>query len=140
MFCTNCGNKVSEKSTFCTECGHPATLKNDAVSSASQTPAHSSEKVEQAHYYLLLIEQAKKTANIEIAKGIGWAGLGLVITFITYAMASDGGTYFVFWGLAIYGAYVFLRGLYWRISPKSLLKKALEAKSEDTDSNKDQEN
>ena len=140
MFCTNCGNKISGKSAFCTECGNPTTLKKDEVSSASQTPAQSSEEVEQAYYYLLLIEQAKKTANIEIAKGIGWAVLGLVITFITYAMASDGGTYFVFWGLVIYGAYIFLRGLYWRISPKSLLKKALEAKPEDTDSNKDKEN
>ena len=140
MFCTNCGNKISEKSAFCTECGNPATLKNDRISSASQTPAPSSEEVEQAYYYLLLIEQAKKTANIEIAKGIGWAVIGLVITFITYSMASGGGTYFVFWGLVIYGAYIFLRGLFWRISPKSLLKKALEAKSGDTDSNKDQKN
>ena len=140
MFCTNCGNKISEKSAFCTECGNLATLKNDGVSSISQTPTPSSEEVEQAYYYLLLIEQAKKTANIEIAKGIGWAVLGLVITFITYSMVSGGGTYFVFWGLVIYGAYIFLRGLFWRISPKSLLKKALEAKSEDTDSNKDQEN
>lgn len=136
MFCGNCGNKITKKSAFCAGCGHPTASKNNLASFTKKTAKNLSEEEQEAYFYLLLIEQAKKTANVEMAKGIGWAVLGLVITFITYTMASDGGTYFVFWGLVIYGAYVFLRGLYWRISPKSLLKNALEAKTEDTDSNK----
>lgn len=138
MFCTDCGNKISEKTVFCTECGHPTASKNNAVSSVDHVSTNLSEEQQKVYYsYLLLIERAKKAANVEMVKGIGWAVLGFIITFVTYAMASDGGTYFVFWGLVIYGAYVFLRGLYWRISPKSLLKKALEITSEDADSNKE---
>lgn len=137
MFCSNCGKKVSKESTFCGECGNPI-LPKEKGSSASEKPTHSPEELEQAYYYLLLIEQAKKTASKEMVKGIGWAALGLIITFITYAVASEGGTYFVFWGLAIYGAYIFLRGLYWRISPKSLLKKAYEATPNNPDDNKEQ--
>jgi hypothetical protein len=137
MFCTNCGKEIPEKSSFCTECGHPIGSSKKDVESTSQPPSRSPEEMEQAYYYLLLLEQAKHTANVEIFKGIGWAVLGLVITAITYAMAEDGGTYFVFWGLVIYGAYIFLRGLFWRISPNSLVKKALEAKAAEPEINKE---
>ena len=138
MFCKNCGNKISEEIAFCTECGHPMMSKNNTAYSANQTSTSlSEEEQQQASYYPLLIEQAKKTANVEMAKGIGWAVLGLVITFVTYAMAEDGGTYFILWGLVIYGVYIFLRGLFWRISPKSLVKRVLEARAEKPDTNKE---
>lgn len=107
MFCPNCGKKVSEESVYCPKCGHAISLHENVATSAKEETSHSPEELKQAHYYLLLIEQAKKTANTEMIKGVSWAVLGLLITFITYEMASDGGTYFVFWGLVIYGAYIF---------------------------------
>lgn len=135
MFCSNCGKQISEGAAFCGKCGRQITSQENKTASIDEKTTYSPEELEQVHY-LILIENAKKTANVEMFKGIAWAVLGLVITFITYAMASDGGTYFVFWGLCIYGAYIFLRGLYWRISPKSLLKKAFEATPDNPEENK----
>ncbi len=137
MFCINCGKQISEKSAFCTECGNPVSALKESTISTNQPPARSPEEIEQEYYYLILLEQAKRTANIEIAKGVGWAAFGLVITAITYMVAEDGGTYFVFWGLMIYGAYIFLRGLSWRISPQSLVKNALESKIGEQEINKE---
>jgi hypothetical protein len=136
MFCSNCGKQISEGATFCGKCGHQITSQGNKASSVTEKLTYSPEELEQAHCYLLLIEQAKKTANKEMFKGIAWAVLGLLITVIGYAIVSDGETYFVFWGLVIYGAYIFIRGLYWRISPKSLFKKAFEATPDNPDENK----
>jgi len=153
MFCGNCGKSIAEDSVFCEFCGSKTKKvdngkpksqpKKRGLSSKNQTEieesqeneTYSSEETKNTYYYLLLREQAKKTANAEMLKGIGWAVLGGIITFVTYSMASDGGTYFVFWGLVVYGAYVFLRGLYYRISPDSLLKKALGETSEEDNKN-----
>jgi hypothetical protein len=46
--------------------------------------------------------------------GALWCGGGLVVTGISYSMAtsgSGGGTYFVTWGAVIFGAYQFVKGL-----------------------------
>lgn len=144
MYCGNCGKPITEDSIYCEFCGVKASSKKRSKKLAQQEkkesvptkelekndikkePPQSNEKLEQAYYYLLLLDQAKRTANTEMLKGIGWAVLGGLITYITYVMASDGGTYLVFWGLVIYGGYIFLKGLYYRISPKSLLDKVCE--------------
>lgn len=152
MFCGNCGKSVEEDSVFCEFCGAKInkTKPQQPVhkSEKTETPTevlsenktkeespYSDEELRQIYYYSLLINQAKRTANAEMLKGIGWAALGGLITFITYTMASDGGTYFVLWGLVIYGAYVFFKGLYYRLSPKSLLEKAYEGDSGEDDKN-----
>lgn len=46
--------------------------------------------------------------------GLGMAGLGGLLTAATYSGAEDnGGTYYVFTGLMVFGAFNFLRGLYY---------------------------
>lgn len=67
---------------------------------------------------------ARKAAQREMTKGILWlAGAGAV-TGITYLAADPGGSYFVFWGAMAYGAYRFLRALYFWLNPKALLRRA----------------
>jgi hypothetical protein len=36
---------------------------------------------------------------------------GIVLTGISYALASPGGVYFVFWGLILFGGIRFMRGM-----------------------------
>ena len=45
-------------------------------------------------------------------RGIAWAVGGLVVSLITYSMASGGGTYVVFWGAVIWGVIDFLIGFF----------------------------
>ena len=49
--------------------------------------------------------------------------LGAGITAASYNSASPGGTYTIFSGLILVGAYNFFRGLYYLANPKALLKK-----------------
>jgi hypothetical protein len=44
--------------------------------------------------------------------GLGLAALGGIITGVTYAAASGGGTYVITWGLIAVGGWNFLRGFY----------------------------
>ena len=44
-----------------------------------------------------------------------WCIGGLLVTFLTYSAASDGGTYVVAWGAVIFGAIQFLKGLFQRL-------------------------
>jgi hypothetical protein len=44
-------------------------------------------------------------------RGLLWAVGGLLVTAITYSMASDrGGTYYIFWGAVLFGAIDFFAG------------------------------
>ena len=45
-------------------------------------------------------------------KGCIWCLAGLVLTGGSYALASPGGIYFVFWGLILYGGILFVRGMF----------------------------
>jgi hypothetical protein len=46
-----------------------------------------------------------------MVRGLLWAVGGLVVTAITYAMASDkGGSYYIFWGAVLFGAIDFFAG------------------------------
>jgi hypothetical protein len=45
--------------------------------------------------------------------GVGMAALGGLLTAATYSAASDGGTYYVFGGLMLFGGLNFVRGLYY---------------------------
>jgi hypothetical protein len=64
---------------------------------------------------------ARAAARAEMIKGTLWlVGAGL-LTGVTYLTADPGGTYFVFWGAMAYGAYRFLRALYYWFNPRALL-------------------
>jgi hypothetical protein len=43
--------------------------------------------------------------------GALWCGGGILVTGLTYSMASSGGTYIIAWGAIVIGAIQFLRGL-----------------------------
>jgi hypothetical protein len=43
--------------------------------------------------------------------GVLWAVGGIIVTIVTYQLASSGGTYVIAWGAVIFGIYDFVRGL-----------------------------
>jgi hypothetical protein len=45
-------------------------------------------------------------------RGAAWTVAGLVITLITYDMASQGGAYYICWGAVLFGVIDFLAGLF----------------------------
>jgi hypothetical protein len=51
------------------------------------------------------------TGKSDMLIGGLWIAGGLLITFGTYALASNGGTYFITYGPVIYGVYRFIRGI-----------------------------
>ena len=44
--------------------------------------------------------------------GLLWVAGGTLATVATYSAASEGGTYFIFWGAIVFGAIDFLYGLF----------------------------
>lgn len=64
-----------------------------------------------------LIQDAVKR---EMVKGVLWLVAGALVSLIGYAAASDGGSYLVFWGAMAYGAYRFIRALFYRFNPAAL--------------------
>lgn len=47
----------------------------------------------------------------KIITGFLWICAGALLTIFSYSAAEEGGTYFIFWGLCIYGLIVILQGL-----------------------------
>lgn len=112
MHCINCGNKIIANSKYCGECGFETNLDlNTPLSQEAQVNS-------------LLEADAKKAAITLMLKGIGFAVLGIVITWIGYSSADEGGTYYAFWGLIVVGAYHFLRGVYFWFLPHKLIEEA----------------
>jgi hypothetical protein len=112
MFCKKCGNKFQGQEKFCGKCGFETNIALDTHLS------------EEAQVNTLLEIYAKNTAKTLMLKGIGFVVLGIVITWIWYASAEDGGTYYAFWGLVFVGAYQFLRGVYFWLLPHKLIEDA----------------
>ncbi|MBE7012303.1 MAG: J domain-containing protein [Ruminococcaceae bacterium] len=55
----------------------------------------------------------KKQAIIVLLKGLFWLVLGILITWISYAVASHvGGIYFVFYGAMVFGGWQAVKALY----------------------------
>jgi uncharacterized protein YoaH (UPF0181 family) len=53
----------------------------------------------------------RQAARKDMLHGGLWCGGGLLVTGITYAMASDGGSYVMTWGAVIFGGFQFFKGL-----------------------------
>lgn len=117
MFCNNCKKVNSGDARFCLHCGAELSKDKAVVEEGSVDKYFAEQKV-------AFIEDAKRLADGEMKQGIIWFVIALVITFGSYLFASEGGTYYVFWGAMIYGIYRLIRGFWYKLNPESLLQKA----------------
>ncbi|SFP68872.1 hypothetical protein [Hymenobacter arizonensis] len=53
----------------------------------------------------------REAARKDMLHGGLWLGGGLLVTGVTYSMASEGGSYFMTWGAIIFGGFQFMKGL-----------------------------
>ena len=118
MHCSNCKGENKPGSKFCTQCGTKLDNENMQGKELGSLDRYFTEQ------HKSLIEEAKVLADGEMKQGVIWFILALVITAGSYLFASDGGTYYIFWGAMIYGVYRLVRGFWYKLNPESLLKKA----------------
>jgi hypothetical protein len=57
-------------------------------------------------------EAYRKAGMKNVGIGLLWCVGGILVTAITYSMASGGGTYFVAWGAVVFGGFQAIRGLF----------------------------
>lgn len=57
------------------------------------------------------ITEVIASCDTEVRYGIFIFAAGLIITYLTYSLAANGGTYVVAWGAIVFGAVRFFRGL-----------------------------
>ena len=75
----------------------------------------------------IAVAKVKSAAWKEVWKGIGIFIVGVIITAIGYNAASgSGSTYFVFWGLMLWGIIAALKGWYHVLNPYRALHKVLD--------------
>lgn len=134
MYCTNCGKQIDAESLYCRHCGA------QVVDSVSEPPEQPSKNTGSVDAYFenkqdVLLLEAKKAGASAMWEGVAWFFVGLVITAITYAFASPGGTYYIFYGAVLFGVYKLLRGFYYWLFPKQLLK-TVEKQMAENESNK----
>lgn len=60
----------------------------------------------------LSADQIRSVVYGELFKSSVWAFLGFLITFVWYVLTPPGGTYYILYGLVIFGGWEFLKGLY----------------------------
>lgn len=118
MRCSNCNNEIKTGAKFCTHCGAKVEAENVTQNEHGSVDRYFKEQ------HTSLIEQSKVMADNEMKQGVIWFVIGMVITGGTYLFASDGGTYYIFWGAMLYGIYRLIRGFWYKLNPESLLKKA----------------
>jgi len=54
--------------------------------------------------------------------GFVWLAGGVAVSLGSYAVAEPGESYSIFWGAALFGAYKFIRGLFYMADPAKLLR------------------
>jgi len=101
MICQNCQKEIVNDAKFCRFCGNEVVAVSQSESGSVDQYFQNKKSVE--------AEEGKKLANSEMLKGLGLIILGIVLTGISYAMADDGGTYHILWGISVYGGYIFLK-------------------------------
>ena len=114
MICTKCNATNNNDAKFCTYCGNN-------LKSTQAKMLEGSVDMYFMHQDKVLTKEANKVADDVIKRGLIAIAIGLGITFVTWLFASEGDTYYVFWGLVIYGVYIVLKGLYYKANPKSLI-------------------
>lgn len=110
MICQNCQKEIVGGVKFCRFCGNEIIDVSQSGSGSVDRYFQNKKSVE--------AEEGKKVANSEMLKGLGLILLGIVLTGISYSMTDEGGTYQILWGISIYGLFVLIRGLGYRISPE----------------------
>ncbi|MFH1968099.1 MAG: zinc ribbon domain-containing protein [bacterium] len=101
--CPTCRKLIDNDSKFCEFCGGKIDPKKDATGDININFENRND---------VLLSPEKQLAKQEITTGVIWVAIGIVITWLSYTFASEGGTYFIFWGLVIYGAYKIIKGSY----------------------------
>lgn len=109
MICQNCQKEIAGDAKFCRFCGNEIVAVSQSGSGSVDMYFQNKNKE--------FVEDTKKEAKAEILKGIAFIILGIVLTGISYSMADEGGTYHILWGLSVYGAIIFIRGVYYWIFP-----------------------
>ncbi|MBU2524766.1 zinc ribbon domain-containing protein [Patescibacteria group bacterium] len=111
MFCKNCEKQIGDDEKFCGYCGAETIEKisDDRVRYTTPDKNHSGHT--DNDFSQKYTTTRDNSGNGEIAVGVIALIIGGALTWITYEAASAGGTYFVFWGLMIYGGYKILKGL-----------------------------
>jgi hypothetical protein len=95
---------------FCGRCGAGLTAKAPSLSEAraAMPPAGSSRS---ASAFEPSYARDDDGAGGDLAIGFALVLLGLGVTAVTYAAAEPGGTFLVFWGPAVFGAWRILCGV-----------------------------
>lgn len=57
-------------------------------------------------------------ANKDILYGTLWCFGGLLVTWLSYELASENGSYIAFYGAIIFGAFQFIKGLFYKFFVK----------------------
>jgi len=63
-------------------------------------------------------EEREEIANKNMLYGALWCIGGLLVTGVSYAVAIEGGSYFITWGAVVFGGWQFLKGLYQKVFRK----------------------
>lgn len=101
----------------------PSTIVSELVG-AGWAQEHAADFLYQVN---VAIRSARRNAGRkQMWIGAAWVAGGVLVTVISYAVASRGGTYLLAWGAVIFGAYDLIRGFVMWVSnrepqPSSLL-------------------
>lgn len=106
MICQSCQKEINNDAKFCKFCGKEIAIPSQPKVGSVDLYFQNKNKTYK--------EESNKIANTEMFKGLGLIILGLVITGISYAMAGEGGRYYIFWGISVYGAYIFIKSFSYR--------------------------
>ncbi len=111
MLCKNCKKQVKADEKFCGFCGAETIEKISDDHVHFGAPDKEYKQTDNNPLYGYDTNTNDRGGNGEIMVGVIVLIIGAVLTWITYEAASEGGTYFVFWGLMIYGGYKIIKGL-----------------------------
>lgn len=129
--CSKCSENNTDTAKFCRKCGR-SFLNEIGTYNANPVSGELDVHVDTANgtsspneLQQLLNKEATKHANKELLIGFVVFLLGALITLFGYISASEGGTYYIFYGPIIYGFYRFARGFCYRIKPNILVNRML---------------
>lgn len=105
MICENCKKPVGVNEKFCGNCGA------ETIKKIPDERVYYNDSSQTDHDSYEYGTTSNEGGNGEIIAGIIILIIGAALTWITYEAASAGGTYYVFWGLIIYGGYKILKGI-----------------------------
>lgn len=110
MICGNCKKQINNDEKFCGYCGATTAEKipDDRIQYSALNETHNRKTNFDFSDH---DNSSSSSGNGDIAVGVIVLIIGAALTWITYESASEGGTYFVFWGLMIYGGYKILKGI-----------------------------